>query len=806
MADARLALRRLRANPGFAAVVILTLALGIGANTAIFSLVSAALLRPLPFAAPQELVQLINVRGGGAIPVRRTQSFSAADFLSIQEQAPGLAGVAAYTDQSYSLTGNGDPVRVDGAEVSASLPRVLGVAPMIGRAFLDEENEPGRDEVVLLSHGFWQQHLGGDPRVVGRTLMLSGRARTVVGVMPPGFDFPSDAELWTPLSYDSDFRSDGNRGAHFLQLVARLAPGSSLEQARTALDAVGRRLTEQFPTTNTNKTFSADDLREVMVRNVRPALLVLSGAVGLVLLIVCVNVANLLLARAAERGTEFAVRTALGAGRGRLVRQLLVESLVLALLGGALGVLLAVWGKALLARLPGATVAGLGTPALDAPVLLFSLAISLGTGLLFGLVPAWHVARGDLSGVIRAGGRGMVGSAGQRTRGVLVVAEMALGVVLLAGAGVLLQSLVRLLAVDPGFRPERVAAFDVALPSRSYDDQRAAAFFARLDEQLAGVPGIRSSGAVNMLPLIGNSRFRITFDVDGRPPAAPGEEKALDIRIATPGYLPTVGIPLRRGRLFTSADRQGSQPVALLNEAAVHEHFPNEDPIGKHIVMGWGRDSTTVTGTVVGIVGDVTQSSLDEPTVSEIWFPHAQVPFTEMSVVVQAQGDPAGLGAVVRRTVQGLDADLPVSDFRTLESVVARSVAQPRLYATLLAVFAALALLLAALGVFGVMTYAVAQRTREIGIRMALGAAGGDVVRMIVRGGLTLAGAGVVIGLGVAFVATRVLRTLLYGVSATDPATFASVAVLLVGVALVASWIPARAATRIDPNVALRAE
>jgi putative ABC transport system permease protein len=309
-----------------------------------------------------------------------------------------------------------------------------------------------------------------------------------------------------------------------------------------------------------------------------------------------------------------------------------------------------------------------------------------------------------------------------------------------------------------------------------------------------------------MLPLIGNSRFRITFDVDGRPPARPGEETALDIRVATPGYLPTVGIPLRRGRLFTNADRQGSQPVALLNETAVREHFPNEDPIGKRIVMGWGRDSTTVTGTVVGIVGDVKQSSLDVPTVSEIWFPHAQLPLTEMSVVVQAQRDPAELGAVVRRTVQGLDADLPVSDFRTLESVVARSVAQPRLYATLLAVFAALALLLAALGVFGVMTYAVAQRTREIGIRMALGAAGGDVVRMIVRGGLTLAGAGVVIGLAVALVATRVLRSLLFGVSATDPATFAGVAVLLVGVALVASWIPARAATRIDPNVALRAE
>jgi putative ABC transport system permease protein len=383
---------------------------------------------------------------------------------------------------------------------------------------------------------------------------------------------------------------------------------------------------------------------------------------------------------------------------------------------------------------------------------------------------------------------------------------MALGVVLLAGAGVLLQSLVRLLEVDPGFRAEQVAAFDVALPERAYDDPRTAAFFEQLDERLTSIPGVTSSGAVNLLPLNGNRRFRISFDVDGRPPAAPGETQALDIRVATPGYLTTVGIPLRRGRLFTSADRQGSQPVALLNEAAVREHFPNEDPIGKRIVMGWERDdSTIVTGTVVGIVGDVKQASLDVPTVSEIWFPHAQLQMTDMAVVVKTQGDPGALGAAVRRTVQGLDADLPVSDYRTMESVVARSVAQPRLYATLLTVFAALALLLAALGVFGVMTYSVAQRTREIGIRMALGAAGGDVVGMIVRGGLALAGAGVVIGLATAF-ATRVLRGLLFGVSATDPATFAAVAVLLFGVALVASWIPARAATRIDPNVALRAE
>jgi predicted permease len=801
--DLRYAARALRASPGFTLVAALTLALGVGANTAIFSVVHAVLLRPLPFAEPDRLVRAFTVNDG--IP----GSMSPPDFLDFRAQNHVFQGLAAYDALDFTLTALGEPARLPGVSVTSGFFETLGVRPLLGRTFRAEESRPDRSRVVLLSHALWRQRFGGDPGVLGRTVTLDGRSYTVVGVMPPGFDYPARRELWTPIPEDEDFTSEENRRGEYLAVIGRLRPGATLDQAAADLAALAGRLAREHPETNTAIGASVASLEEHLVRDVRRPLLVLLGAVAFVLLVACANVANLLLVRASARESELAVRAALGAGRLRLLRQLLTESLLLGTIGGGVGLLLASWGAAALVRLapPGIPrVEGVG---MDGPVVVFALGVALLTALLFGTVPALQSTRPALAATLKEGGRGALGARhGARTRGLLVVAETALAVVLLVGAGLLLKSFVRLLEVDPGFRFERRLAFELQLPDSDYgDDARKDAFYRSLLERLDALPGVLSAGAVTGLPLSGTN-FLISFDVEGRPPARPGQSVAMQVRIATPEYFETMGIPLRRGRLFSDADRAAAPQVVLLSEPAVRRFFPGEDPLGKRIDLGWtrGHSETRVGGEVVGIVGGVKQGGLADPFEPEIYVPHAQVPLGWLSVVLRVDGDPRGLAAAVVREVRALDPNLPVAEVKTLDDVVSQAVARPRFYLSLLALFAAIALALAAVGIFGVLSYTVAQRRREIGIRMALGAEPAAVLRSVMTGALLLAAGGLALGLLGALALTRAIRSLLFGVSAADPSTFLAVAATLAAAAALASWLPARSATRVDPASALRAE
>jgi putative ABC transport system permease protein len=800
--DVQYAIRRLVKGSGFTAIALVTLALGIGANSAIFSVVNAVLLRPLPYPQSEELVGVYHVWKG------RRAVMSPMNFLDVKAQSRTIADMAAFNSGRYNLTGSGEPTQIDGAEVSASFFDVLRVRPLAGRTFHADENQPGRNTVVVLSHGLWQQRFGGDPKIVGRRITLDGRQITVVGVMPPGFSYPDKREIWLPLEYDEVFTTKA-RGAWYLTVIGRLAPGATVAQATAEVQTIGRRLEQQYHADNADLEMTAVSLHEATVGPIRPALMVLLGAVGFVLLIACANVANLLLARAAARESEMAVRTALGASRARLVRQLLTEAVILSLFGGVLGLLVATWGADVLVALEPQGVPRLGEVGIDRSVIAFTGGVALLTGLLFGLVPALQATGAGLGGTLKEGGRGGIGSSGRaRVRGALVVAEMALAVMLLAGAGLLLKSFVRLQQVDPGFRFDDRLVFRVGLPDVAYAEApKRVVFFESLLERVRALPGVSSAGAVVGVPLGGLS-FVLTFDVEGRPPARPGEEPTMQIRVATPDYFRTMGIPLRRGRLFTAADRAGSQEVVMLSETAARRFFPDEDPLGKVIRLGWGRGEgkPNVGGTVVGIVGDVKQLGLDEESQPELYVPYAQQPVGAMDVVLRTAVPPASLAGVVGRQVHALDPNIPVSSIRPMEQIVAASVSTRRFYMLLLSVFAAVALLLAAVGIFGVMSYAVVQRTREIGIRIALGARDGQVVGMVVRQAMFLALVGVGAGTVAALVLARTLEGLLFDLSPTDPPTFAGVAALLTIVALTASYLPARRAASVDPMIALRAE
>lgn len=802
--DVRYAVRRLVKSPGFSLIAILTLALGIGANSAIFSVVNAVLLRSLPYAAPDRLVMLFNVRGDNPrFPV------SAPNYLDFQGQTQLFTGAAAYDEgREYNLVGIGDPMRLKGAEVSAEFFDVLGVRPALGRGFRAEENEPGAGPVVVLSHAAWQQYFGSDPGAIGRTVSLDGVTRTVVGVMPAGFDFPREATLWTPLEYDAPFRDDSNRGSHYLGVIARLRPGVTAEHANAEMHLLGTRLAAEYPPL-AKSSAAAVSMREVMVGEIRPALLMLLGAVGLVLLIACANVANLLLARAAAREGELAVRTALGAGRGRLVRQLLTESMILALSGGVVGLLLAYWGTKALMVLRPREIPQLDAVGLDGAVIAFTLGVAVVTGILFGLVPALQVARTDLSTSIREGSRGSLsGRAAGRVRGALVVAEMALAVLLLAGAGLLIRSFVELVSVDPGFRPEGVLSVNVSLPNTSYpDDAAVRQFHSRLQARLRALPGVTSAGAVFALPLAGWGAKAGFYPADGEPPR-PGEMPIAHANVATPGYFTAVGIPLLRGRSFTPADREGAPAALLLSESAARLIFPGEDPLGKRVALTLGSASHPdgVSGEVVGIVGDVHQAGLDTGIEPEVYVPFDQVPFSSMTLTLRTTAPPFSLAAGVRNAVREIDPNLPVNEFQTVDQVVAASVSQPRFYMLLITVFAAVALVLASIGIFGVISYSVTQRTREIGMRMALGASTRAVLVIVVGEAMRLVALGLGIGLLLTFSVARVAKGMLYGIAPSDPLTLAAVVVVLGGVALLASWLPARRATCIDPMVALRQE
>jgi putative ABC transport system permease protein len=799
--DLRFAIRQLSRNPGFALLAVLTLALGIGANTAIFSVVQGVVLRPLPFAEAERMVMLYT-----GYPDDETRyPLSPPDFMSYHDDARSFSGVAAVSPTQQTLTGIDEPTWVRVGRVSADLFEVMGVAPVVGRGFRAEENVPGQDRVAILTHAYWQTRFGGDPSVLGHTLSLDGISREVVGVLPPEFDFPGERDLYHPLAYGETFNSttaQGRRG-EYLTVVARLRPGISPEEASAEVHAINQRLQVEFPETNSeNIGISMVPLRDHLLGDVRGPLLMLLGAVGLVLLIACVNVANLLLARATTRRGELAIRTALGAGRGRVVGQLLTESLLLGVLGGAAGLVFAVWGTQALTSVAPQGIPRLDAIRMDAVVIAFAAAISLGTGLLFGLLPAIQVTRGSPQRALREGGPGAGGRpAGNRARRTLVVTEMAVAVILLVGAGLLIRSFLGLTSVDPGFQSDQLVTFSISLPASSYEAGPAVRqFYPALMERIEALPGVQAASAGSEVPLGGTGNI-LGFSIENQEPPAPGFVLDAAATAVLPGYFSTLGIPVRRGRPLDSGDRFESPEVLVINEAFAQRYFPGEEPVGRRISLG-GDDWWEI----VGVVGNAPQYGLDRPVRPAIYMPHEQFTTRSLIMVVRAGGDPLALATVLRGEVAALDPNLPIRQFATGENLVSEAMSQPRFYTTLLAIFAAVALVLAAVGTFGVISYMVTQRTREFGIRVALGARPADVLGMVVRQGAGMAAVGIGVGLVAAAGLSRFLGGLLHDVGALDPIAFGSVALLLLGVALLASYLPAHRATRADPMVALRAE
>jgi putative ABC transport system permease protein len=799
--DIRMAARRLIRQPTFAITAILTLAVGIGANSAVFTLVNGVLLQPLPYRDAGELVYPHAVLRGSPVMVS-----SSPVFLALREQAEAFTDVAIFSTGSATLAGADEPEQVSGGFISSNYFDVLGVPPLLGRAFRPEENEPGNEMVVLLSEGVWRERFGADASIIGRIVEISGDGREVVGVMPARASFPTEWRFWVPQTYSPGFRDPTNVLALGYNLVARLKPGVTVEQASADVARVVELAKIAGELDNPRYTGAVIPLQEYYVGEARRPLLILLGAVVLVLLVVCANLANLLLAQAASRSSDFAVRASLGASSGRLLQQLLTESVVLGLVGGAAGLLLGMWAaEAMVVMLPPGMPRMPGI-ALDYTVVGFTLGISLLAAFIFGLVPAVHARRTALASRLREGGRGFVGRFGGRTRSGLVLAETALGFALVIGAGLLIRSLGELSRVNPGFNPENTLAFEISLPPVRYDDdEKLAEFWERLMTRIEAVPGVRRAGAIQHLPL-GGSGMRITFEVEGREPFLPGEEVPLDVRLVTPGFFEAMSIGVVRGRTFTGADRAGSVPVALLSESAVAQHFPNEDPIGRRIIMGWTRDDAPVEGEVVGVVGDVRHHELRRAAVPEIYFPVAQVTAASMAVTVRTATAPTALMQSLTHAVHQLDPGLAVANMRPLTAVVATSVATERFITRLLTAFSAIALLLAAIGIFGVISYSVTQRRREIGLRMAVGASGRDILVLVVRGSLRLAAAGIVIGVVGALALGRLMSTLLFGVQPFDAVTFLAGGAILMAVAFTASVLPALSAARTAPATVLNTD
>ncbi|HEY9517350.1 MAG TPA: ABC transporter permease [Gemmatimonadaceae bacterium] len=797
MQDIRYGLRSLRRSPAFTLIAVLTLALGIGANSAIFSVVNGVLLRPLAYANPDRLVMVWGHHEG----IGR-EAASLPDFLDWREQSTVFESLSAVANTRFDITGDGEPERIEAALTTANFFRVLGVTPALGRAFNAEEETSGRDRVVVLSHGFWERRFGARADVVGRTITLSGLPFTVVGIAPAGFKFGNPSDLWAPL------RTDTTRGrrADFLTVVGRLKPGATFDQAQAQMTTIGRALEAQYPESNTGWSPELVSLKEQMVGGMRPALLVFMGAVGLVLLIACANVANLTMMRAAAREREMAIRAALGAGRQRIVRQMMTESLLISLLGGALGLLLAAWGMSALGAAQIGQIPRLDESGVDGWVLAFTLVLSIVTGILFGLVPALRLVSGKPQASLREGARGASGGIGvHQLRGALVLAEVALALVLLVGAGLLIRSFDRLSQVNPGFDSHAVLSAQIVLPRARYAESTSQlAFFDQLLQNARSMPGVESASLTSDAPLSGGGNY-LSFEVAGRPQPSSSAIQDATVLVTGPEYFRALRIPLRSGRAFSAHDDARATRVAVINSAMARRYWAGTDPIGARITLGDPADSASWR-TVVGVVGDVRQNALNDDPYPQLFLPLAQTPQRSMLLLVRTTGDPATLATPIRRAVTALDSDLPVSDVRTLDERLQQSIAQPRVSMMLLGLFALMALVLAAVGIYGVLSYTVAQRTRELGIRMALGAESNSVMRLVIRQAMAPALIGVLLGLAGAWGATRLMATLLFGVSATDPATFIMVSLFLLAVALVASWLPARRATRVDPLVALRAE
>ena len=804
MQDVWYGARVLAKNKSFTAVAVLTLALGIGANTAIYSVVHQLLLRPLPYADAERIVLLweINPEGG-----RNTAS--PANFRSWQEQTTSVTGIAGFVDQRVNLTGSGEPEEIAAQLASPELFKTLGVRPILGRDMTPEDVDP-TPRVAIVSYGFWMRRLGGDPGAVGKPIMLNTLPITVIGILPSGFQWHvrqtsgtgKSAEIWLPLALPTE--GPRTRG-RYLSVVARLKPGASLEEARAEMRTIGSRLAADSPF---NKGYGADAIpvREQFVGPVRRALLILLGAVGFVLLIACANVANLLLSRAAAREKEIALRTALGARRLRVVRQLLTESLLLAALDCLLGLGFAWWGLRALVAISPRELFLLQGVHLNLPVLAVTVIVSLATGIVFGLAPALEATRLNLNDSLKEGGKGAAGqgSRSRRLRGALVIAEVALAIVLLTSAGLLVKSFVRLQQVDTGVQKDNVLTMVVRLPARKYsEDPQVIAFFRQVEERIRKLPGARDVGIVNFLPFYGGLGSATGFTIEGRP-VPPGEEPVTDVRVADAGYFRTLGIPLVRGRIFTDLEDTEVRRVVLINEALARQSFPGENPIGKRISVNMFDEP--VPTEIVGIVRDVKYESLVNAAQPTVYMPLPVLTYSFMTFVLRTDGDPADLAPAVRRVVREIDPDQPAADVRTMHQVMSEWVGRDRFNTLLLAIFAGLATLLAAVGIFGVMSYSVTLRTREIGLRMALGAQPGEVLLLILKQGLLLILIGIALGIAGALALTRLMSSLLFEVGSTDPATFTAIVLLFTLMAVIACYIPARRATRVDPLIALRYE
>jgi putative ABC transport system permease protein len=807
--DIRYGVRMLAKHKAFTSVAVITLALGIGANTAIFSVVNELLLRPLAYRDAERIVMLWEVTPQG----RHQNTTSRANFRSWRDQSTSYQHIAAFTDQRFNLTGDGEPEELSVQFATPEFFKVLGVDPILGRALLPEDAEAGKPPVAVLSYGLWQRRFGGQASVIGQPITLNGVKFLVIGVMPASFQFHikhrsgtgRPAELWTVLPMPTG--AGANERGRFLSVVARLKDGVPVDQAAAELRTIAARLSDEAPEFNKNYTGEVLPLREQFFGNVRRPLWLMLGAVGFVLLIACANVANLLLSLATSREKEIAVRTALGARRMRIVRQLLTESLLLALLGSALGLGFAWLGIKALMLISPRDLVSLQSVGLNVTVLLWTLGVSVLTGIVFGLAPALHISRLNLNDSLKEGGKSESGQASgsRRLRNALVVSEIALAVVLLASAGLLIRSFIRLQQVDRGFNTDNLLTMVVRLPEARYrEDAQLVTFFNQTLERVRALPTVRSAGMINFLPLYGGLGSSTGFKIEGQPEPPPGQGPTTDVRVADTGYFQAMGIPLLRGRNFSDSEHKEARHVILINEALARKYFANEDPLGQRLDVAM-FDTPTITE-IVGVVGNVRYDSLIDESPPAVYFPHPELAYSFMTLVIRTDGDPAAIAPAVQREIRALDPNQPVSDVRTMNQVMSEWVSRSRFNTLLLGLFAVLATLLSAVGIFGVMNYSVALRTKEIGLRLAVGAQPRQVLLLILKQGLLLTVVGVLVGLGAAFALTRLLSGLLFGVTAFDMPTFMTISVLLMIVSLLACYLPARRATRIDPLRALRYE
>jgi putative ABC transport system permease protein len=797
--DLRYGARMLLKKPGFTLIVLLTLGLGIGANTAIFSAVNAVLLRALPYPQPERLVVLTEkTRDGGRMSVAYP------NYQDWRERAKSSTEMAGFRGALLNLTGVDKPARLQGRQVSWNFFRMLGVQPQLGRLFAAEDDQESAARTTVLSYALWQGKFGGDPAITGKAISLNGNSYTVIGVTPPGFEFFQNDDLFIPLgvSIRPADKARGNHGG--LNVLARLKDGVSWEQAGAEMNTIAAQLERSYPDTNSGNGALTYRLLDRYTSDVSRTLWVLLAAVGVVLLIACVNVANLLLARAAERQKEIAIRLALGAGRRGIIRQLLIESLLLAALSGLGGLLLGVWMLAGLLKLTPEGIARLSHTRLDTTVLLFTLGVSLLTGLLCGLLPAWQATRHELHATLKEGGRASAGAGRERMRKGLLVSEIGLSLVLLAAAGLMLRSVQRLTRFDPGFAKENLLTMQFSLPRNAYDESRLRAFYNESIARVEALPGVRAAAYTLSLPIDG-SNWNSVFIVADKPVPPRADLPSSAFTPVSENYFKTMGVRLLKGRVFTEADTAGKPTVTVINERLAARMWPGADPIGKRLKQGWPEDQTPWRE-VIGVVADVKMNGVDSDTPLQSYLPLAQEPSNFLGIAVRTSGDPLSFAATVEQTIHSLDKDLPVFNVYSMEQLLGNAIARQRLTMVLLLCFAALAALLAAVGIYGVMSYSVSLRAREIGVRMALGASAGDALRLIVGQGMKLTLTGVALGLVAAFALTRLMAALLFGVGATDPLTFAIVALSLTFIALLACWIPARRAAKVDPMVALRCD